>query len=69
MSGEATTEETALNFEKEWPLELSEEVRTPNTDRLPIIPDRVEIAEFFATEDALESLAFRTLLHEAEFWR
>ena len=71
MSGEATTGETALNFEKEWPLELSEEVRTPNTDRLPIIPDRVEIAELFATEDALEQLAFRTLyetgLREAEF--
>jgi len=71
MSGKAKSGKTELNFEKEWPLELSEEVRTPNTDRLPIIPDRVEIAELFATEDALERLAFRTLyetgLREAEF--
>jgi len=71
MSGDAKAGNPPLNFEKEWPLELSEEVRTPNTDRLPIIPDRVEIAELFATEDALESLAFRTLyetgLREAEF--
>lgn len=71
MSGDAKPGQTALNFEKEWPLELSEEVRTPNTDRLPIIPDRVEIAELFATEDVLEGLAFRTLyetgLREAEF--
>ena len=74
MSGDAKprkSSQTGLNFESEWPLELSEEVRTPNTDRLPIIPDRVEIAELFATEDVLEGLAFRTLyetgLREAEF--
>ncbi|MBS2040855.1 hypothetical protein JST97_38060, partial [bacterium] len=74
MSGQAKSGKTSqpgLNFESEWPLELSEEVRTPNTDRLPIIPDRVEIAELFAAEDVLEGLAFRTLyetgLREAEF--
>jgi len=60
-----------IPFAKEWPLELSDEVATPNPDRLPIVPDRVEIAALLASEDALEQLGFRTLyetgLREAEF--
>ncbi len=60
-----------IRFDQEWPLELTDEVLTPNTDRMPIIPDRVEIAALLASEEALEQLAFRTLyetaLREAEF--
>ncbi len=62
---------TYLTLDEEWPLELGEEVANPSRDRLPIVPDRVELAELFATEDELEQLAFRTLyesgLREAEF--
>ena len=62
---------TYLRFDQEWPLELSDEVVTANTDRMPIVPDRVEIAALLAGEDVLERLAFRTLyetgLREAEF--
>lgn len=54
-------EKPELRFAEEWVLELSEEVITPNLDRLPIIPDRAEIARLIASEEALESLAFRTL--------
>lgn len=60
-----------IPFAKEWPLELSDEVATPNPDRLPIVPDRTEIAALLASEDALEQLAFRVLyesgLREGEF--
>lgn len=62
---------TYLTLDEEWPLELGEEVANPSRDRLPIVPDRVELAELLATEDELEQLAFRTLyesgLREAEF--
>ena len=60
-----------LRFDQEWPLELGGEVGTPSIDRMPIVPDRVEIAELLASPDPLEGLAFRTLyetgLREAEF--
>lgn len=72
MSGDEKSAKTELvPFAKEWPLELSDEVLTPNADRMPIIPDRGEIAALLASEDALEQLAFRTLyetgLRESEF--
>jgi len=67
----AEDEMAYLRFDQEWPLELSDEVPTPNPDRMPIVPDRVEIAALLASEDALEQLAFRTLyetgLRELEF--
>lgn len=60
-----------LRFDQEWPLELGGEVGTANIDRLPIVPDRVEIAALLASPDPLEGLAFRTLyetgLRESEF--
>ena len=72
MSGDEKEDQNEqIPFAKEWPLELSDEVATPNPDRLPIVPDRVEIAALLASEDALEQLGFRTLyetgLREAEF--
>ena len=72
MSGEEqSAKDGQMPFGKEWPLELSDEVITPNADRMPIIPDRVEIAALLSGEDALDRLAFRTLyesgLREAEF--
>ncbi|ODT79866.1 hypothetical protein ABS71_00875 [bacterium SCN 62-11] len=72
MSGdEKSAKNGQIPFAKEWPLELSDEVITPNPDRMPIIPDRVEIAALLSGEDALDRLAFRTLyesgLREAEF--
>ena len=64
-------EKTYLRFDQEWPLELSDEVVTPNIDRMPIVPDRFELAALLAISDPLERLAFRTLyeaaLREAEF--
>ena len=67
----AKGESGLLRFDQEWPLELGGEVATPSIDRMPIIPDRVEIAELLASPDPLEGLAFRTLyetgLREAEF--
>lgn len=67
----ATGESGLLRFDQEWPLELGGEVTTANIDRLPIIPDRAEIAELLASPDPLEGLAFRTFyetgLREAEF--
>ena len=65
---------TYLTLDEEWPLELGEEVANPSRDRLPIVPDRVELAELFATEDELEQLAFRTLYESRvsarrSFWR
>ena len=64
-------ENPELRFAEEWALELAGEVSTPHIHRLPIIPDRVEIAELVASDDPLESLAFRTLyetgMREAEF--
>ena len=58
-------------FAQEWPRELSEEVGTPNKDRLPVVPDRVEVAAILASQDPLEQLAFRTLyetgMREVEF--
>ena len=60
-----------LRFDQEWPLELSDEVPTPNPDRMPIVPDRVEISALLAISEPLEQLAFRTLyesgLRELEF--
>lgn len=60
-----------MRFEEEWPLELGGEVPTASIDRMPILPDRVEIAALFGGPDPLENLAFRTLyetgLREAEF--
>ena len=60
-----------IPFAEEWPLELSDEVATPTPDRLPIVPDRVEIAALLALCEPVEMLAFRTLyetgLREAEF--
>ena len=32
-----------IPFAKEWPLELSDEVASPNPDRLPIVPDRTRL--------------------------
>ena len=60
-----------MRFDEEWPLELGGEVATASIDRMPILPDRVEIAALFKGPDLLENLAFRTLyetgLREAEF--
>ena len=67
----AKGESGLLRFDQEWPLELGGEVGTASIDRMPIVPDRVEIAELLASPDPLEGLAFRTLyetgLREAEF--
>lgn len=68
---EAKDESGLLRFAQEWPLELGGEVGTASLERMPIVPDRVEIAALLAGPDPLESLAFRTLyetgLREAEF--
>jgi len=68
---EKADENPELRFAEEWALELAGEVITPSKDRLPIIPDRVEIAELVASEDEREKLAFRTLyetgMRESEF--
>ena len=54
---EKDEEDPELRFAEEWALELAGEVITPSKDRLPIIPDRVEIDELVASEDPLEQLA------------
>ena len=68
---EKEDEDPELRFAEEWALELAGEVITPSKDRLPIIPDRVEIDELVASDDPLENLAFRTLyetgMRESEF--
>ena len=60
-----------MRFDEEWPLELGGEVATASIDRMPILPNRVELAALFGGSDPLENLAFRTLyetgLREAEF--
>ncbi len=60
-----------IPFAEEWPVELTDEVVTPSADRMPLLPDRVEIAAVFAVCDPLERLAFQTLyetgLREVEF--
>ena len=60
-----------MRFDEEWPLELGGEVATASIDRMPILPDRVEIAALFGGPDPLENLGFRILyetgLREAEF--